>query len=172
MPEASFRRSAASGLTPMARRLAAILACMPLTLLAAPLVLPKPADLQREAVEMARAGKPMVVLYSQANCHWCEQARSYLVPLSREDGTGDSALFRQIDLDSDARMVDFAGRSTTQRAFAGTERVRFTPTVVVYGPDGRQLAEPIVGMRLADFYGQYIVQAIETARERMNAVPR
>ena len=172
MPEAVFRRSAASGLTPMARWLAAILACMPLALRAAPLELPAPRNLQQEAVEMARSDKPMVVLYSQSGCHWCEEARTYLVPMSREAGSRDAALYRQIDLDSDAPLVDFQGRRGTQRSFAERERVRFTPTVVVYGPRGERLAEPIVGMRLADFYGQYLEQAIATARERLNAVPR
>src|SRR5690606_8824191 len=86
MPEAVFRRSAASGLTPMARWLAAILACMPLALRAAPLELPAPRNLQLEAVEMARSDEPMVVLYSQSGCHWCEEARTYLVPMSREEG--------------------------------------------------------------------------------------
>lgn len=172
MPEAVFRRSAASGFTPMARWLAAILTCMPLALGAAPLELPAPRNLQQEAADMARTGKPMVVLYSRPGCQWCDQARTYLAPMAREEGSRDAALYRQIDLDSDAPLVDFQGRRGTQRSFAERERVRFTPTVVVYGPRGERLAEPIVGMRLADFYGQYLEQAIATARERLNAVPR
>lgn len=172
MPEAVFGRSAASGFTPMARWLAAILACMPLALGAAPLELPAPRNLQQEAADMARTGKPMVVLYSRPGCQWCDQARTYLAPMARAADSRDAALYRQIDLDSDAPLVDFQGRRGTQRSFAERERVRFTPTVVVYGPRGERLAEPIVGMRLADFYGQYLEQAITTARERLNAVPR
>jgi thioredoxin-related protein len=169
MPDSALCRSAASGLTRMARWLAGILACVPLTLFAAPPVLSKPTDLQREAAAMARDGRPMVVLYSQAACSWCDQARSHLVPMARQPETAARALYRQIDLDSDAELVDFHGRRVTQRAFARAEKVRFTPTVVVYGPDGRQLGEPIIGMRLPDFYGQYVEQAIEMARERIAA---
>ena len=36
---------------------------------------------------------------------------------------------------------------------------------VFHGPDGVQLAESIVGYRLADFYGAYLERAIEESRE-------
>jgi len=70
-------------------------------------------------------------------------------------------LLRQIDLDSDAPLKDFAGHATTHRAYAKTQNARLTPTLMFYGPDGKQLAEPIVGFRLADFYGEYIERGID-----------
>lgn len=149
----------------MARGLTQILACMPFALAAAA-GLPEPTDLRSEAPRMAREGLPMVVLFSQSECHWCEEARTYLVPMAQGEGSA-KALFRQINLDSDAALADFAGHGTTQRAFARAEGVRFAPTVAVYGAGGEQLVEPIVGMRLADFYGQYVDQAIAAARQRM-----
>lgn len=151
----------------MARSLVAILTCVPLALFAAGGTLERPTSLQGDAQEMARSGRPMVVLYSQQGCHWCEQARAYLVPLSNAPQTRDLALFRQIDLDSDAPLTDFAGKPTTQRAFARGDRVRVTPTVVIYGADGRRLGSPIVGMRLPDFYGQYVEEAIDAARRSL-----
>lgn len=168
MPQKRLCCSAASGFTPMARRLMAILACallVPAGSAAAPPGLPAAADLQRDGLAMARSGQPLVVLYSQNGCGWCEQARSYLVPMAA--GSDAAALFRQVNLDADTPLTDFGGQRTTQRAFAAAQQVRFTPTVVVYGPRGERIGEAIVGMRLPDFYALYIEQAIAVAREQL-----
>ena len=80
-----------------------------------------------------------------------------------------TSLIRQVDMDRATPLVDFAGRATTMGAFAASEKARMSPTLMFYGPDGRQLAEPIVGFKLADFYGAYIDRAIEEARGRLVA---
>lgn len=129
----------------------------------------QPTDLRDEAARIADDGHPMVVLYSQRNCGWCDQARTHLVPMSRRSGNGSDAIFRQIDIDSDKPLIDFEGRATTQRLFAQTQGVRFTPTVRIYGPDGEPVGAPILGMRLPDFYGQYVDNAIAQARQVIHA---
>ena len=53
------------------------------------------------------------------------------------------------------------------RGYELDQQVRFTPTVVVYGPRGERIGEAIVGMRLPDFYALYIEQAIAVAREQL-----
>lgn len=111
----------------------------------------------------------MVVLYSQNGCQWCDVARSHLVPRATQAGGEAIALFRQIDLDTDADLVDFDGRATTHARHARAENIRFTPVLVFYGAGGEQLVEPIVGMRLPEFYGLYVDQAITAARERMRS---
>jgi hypothetical protein len=74
------------------------------------------------------------------------------------------ALFRQVNLDSLATIHDFAAQSVSQRSFAQRYRVKVTPTLLVLGPDGTPLAAPIIGMRLPDFYGQYVSQLIDEAQ--------
>ncbi|CAH1747436.1 conserved protein of unknown function [Thauera humireducens] len=164
-----FRRTAASGFAPMVRRMAAILACVPIALSAAPPALPKASDLAGDAATMRSERMPMVVLYSQAGCSYCETARSYLMPMSAPEAQGRRALFRQIDIDSDAALVDFSGTRSTHRVVARTQKARFTPTVRVFDADGRAVGDDIVGMRLEDFYGQYVENAIDEARSRMGA---
>jgi hypothetical protein len=41
------------------------------------------------------------------------------------------------------------------------------PVVAFYGPDGRQLADPIVGARLPDFYQSYLEEAVEEAAKAL-----
>lgn len=149
------------------RFLVLILAWLPLASAAAAAGIAPAADLAEDARGMRTQNRVMLVLYSQADCPWCERARNeYLIPLQDDPAWRDRVLLRQIDLDSDAPLIDFAGKRATHRAFARGERARMTPTLVVYGPDGARLAEPIVGFRLADFYAAYIERALEEAHEK------
>lgn len=151
----------------MAPWLAAILAWVP-TLLFASESLTRPADLKQEAVQMRASQVPMLVLFSQANCSYCEKARSqFIAPMAQDPAWRDRAVYRQIDLDSDDPLVGFDGRTQTHRSFAKAAGVFVTPTVMVFGPDGRSLATPIVGVTLPDFYGQYLEQAVDQARGQL-----
>lgn len=123
-------------------------------------------DLAADARIVRERRVPLMILYSRTDCHWCERARrEYLAPLIRSPDA--AVIVRQVDMDRDTPLIDFAGRATTMSAFAASERVRLSPTLMFYGPDGRQAAEPIVGFKLADFYGAYIDRAIEEARGRL-----
>lgn len=155
----------------MVRGMAGILACVPIALSAAQPGLPAAGDLARDAAAMRAARMPMVVLYSQAGCSYCDEARTYLVPMAHDPANAPRVLFRQIDIDSDAPLTDFAGQRTTHRRLARALGAKFTPTVAVLDAEGRTLGEPILGMRLADFYGQYIENAIDEARTTLAARP-
>lgn len=135
--------------------------------------IPLAADLAADARGMKARGQVMLVLYSQADCRWCERARrEYLVPLRNDPARSGRVLLRQIDLDSDAPLAGFDGGRTTHRAFARAEGARLTPTLAIYGPDGARLAEPIIGFRLADFYGAYIERALDEAQVRLGRAAR
>jgi len=133
-----------------------------------PAALPLARDLSADAQRLRAHRIPLLVLYSQADCPWCERARrEFLVPMANDPAAAERVMLLQIDLDSDAPLTDFAGHATTHRAFAKTQNARFTPTLMFYGPDGGQLAEPIVGFRLADFYGEYIERDIDEGLARL-----
>ena len=155
----------------MVRALAGILACVPIALSAAQPGLPRATDLALDGAAMRAAKMPMVVLYSQAQCSYCDQARTYLVPMADDPANARRALFRQIDIDSDAALSDFAGKATTHRDLARQLGARLTPTVSVLDSEGRVLSEPIIGMRLVDFYGQYVDNAIDQARAALAGRP-
>ncbi|WP_123785217.1 thioredoxin domain-containing protein [Pseudazoarcus pumilus] len=147
------------------RAMAAILACALALPAAAAGTLPAAGDLAREAAAMRREATPMAILYSQHGCAWCDIARSQLVPMSRDADVG--AIFRQIDIDRATPMTAFDGEPTTHADFARAEQARFTPMLVLYGPSGERLAEPVVGVGTVDFYAQYVSRAIAEARARL-----
>jgi thioredoxin-related protein len=127
-------------------------------------------DLAADARDMRARGAVMLVLYSQAGCRWCERARTeILAPLQDDPAARRRVILREIALDEDAALTDFAGRRTTHRRFAAGAGARVTPTLVVYGPDGARLAEPIVGFRLADFYAEYVDRAVEEGLARIGS---
>jgi hypothetical protein len=64
-------------------------------------------------------------------------------------------------------MRDFTGRELNSEEFAGSEGIRLTPTVRLYGADGRQLVPELVGYSSPHFYAGQLDQAIADALEKL-----
>jgi thioredoxin-related protein len=155
------------------RGIALILSWLPLALGAATPPIAPAQDLAADARNMRARGTVMLVLFSQAGCHWCERARNEaLLPLQNDPASHRRVVLREVAIDNDTPLTDFAGRRTTHRRFAAGERAHVTPTLVVFGPDGARLAEPIVGFRLADFYAEYVNRAIDDGLARLKTPSR
>lgn len=161
-----------SAYTAFTRQRLWILACLALSTLAGPASAQTPAlpaaalqlarDLAADAQLLRQRRVPLMVLYSRADCPWCERARrEYLIPLASDPAAAGRVLMRQIDIDSAAPLIDFDGRVTTHGRFAAAQHAQLTPTLMFYGPDGRQVAGPVVGFLLADFYAAYIDRGID-----------
>jgi thioredoxin-related protein len=108
-------------------------------------------------------GAPLILLVSLSGCAFCEHIRKqHLATLAN---TG--AMVRQIYVDSDAPLIDFDDKPTTQRQFAKKLAIKVAPTVFFFDMKGTQLAEPIVGTLLDDFYGAYLDDAILASRKKL-----
>ena len=134
--------------------------------------LPPAQDLRAEAERAAQAGGPLIVVFSRHDCRYCETVkRDYLKPLAADPRFRDLVVIRQINQDSDAPLVDFRGDATTHAQLAKAEKIRLVPVVAFYGPQGKRLAEPIIGARLPDFYPSYLEAAIEQSTVALKAKP-
>lgn len=132
--------------------------------------LPAAQDLRAEAEKAAQAGAPLIVVYSRKDCKYCETVkRDYLKPLAADPRYRNRVVVRQINQDSDAPLVDFRGEATTHARFAVSEKIKLVPVVAFYGPQGKRLAEPIVGARLPDFYPGYLDESIEKSSLALKA---
>lgn len=127
--------------------------------------LPTPASLRGAAQAAAARGQPLVVMITLAGCPYCEIVRKhYLLPMRRE-GLVHAV---QLDvLDRTANLQGFDGQMSTPAALASSWKARFTPTVLFFGPDGRELAERLVGVAVPDFYGEYLEARLNEARTRL-----
>jgi thioredoxin-related protein len=143
-----------------------ILACLAALLASAPAFaqLTEARDLAADARLTAERRIPLLVLFSEAGCPWCARARKeFLLPMQRNPEYQSKVMMREVGIDNSAALVDFAGKTTTQAEFARSHRVLMVPTVVLLGPRGEALAEPLVGFRTADYYGYFLDQRIDAA---------
>ncbi|CAG0970729.1 hypothetical protein BURK1_01207 [Burkholderiales bacterium] len=130
--------------------------------------LPPAADLGADGVASRERRVPILLFFDRDDCPYCERAlREYLVPMSGEAPWRDDALFRQVEVDRDLPLRGFDGRATTHRALAARYGATLAPTVVVVDADGNLLAEPVVGLLTADFYGAYLGSALADARAKL-----
>jgi hypothetical protein len=127
-------------------------------------LLPAARDFHADAADAAASGRPLLVLFSQDGCLWCERTRrEFLLPMQRNPDYRAKVIFRQVDTDHATPLTGFDGGTTSHSAFARALKVRLFPTVMLLDANGRVLAEPLVGFGIADFYGAYLDGRINVA---------
>ena len=130
--------------------------------------LPPAADLAADAAASRARRVPILLLFDREDCPYCERAlREHLVPMSREAPWRDDALFRQVEVNRDTPLVAFDGGATTHRQLASRYGATLTPTVVVVDAAGAPLADPVVGLLTADFYGAYLDAALRSGLAKL-----
>jgi thioredoxin-related protein len=128
---------------------------------AAGAVLPAPQSLSDELSKALEKGNPLVVMVSLEGCPFCRVARdSYLEPLRRQEAM---PIF-QIDMRSLSIVRDFSGATVTHDQLVQAWRITIAPTVLFFGPHGKELVARMEGGYIPDFYGAYLDQRIEQAR--------
>lgn len=124
-------------------------------------VLPTPQSLADELSAALASGQPLVVMVSLDRCPFCKVARdSYLTPLRRQEHVP----VVQIDMRTAELVRDFKQASVTHDSLARAWSIKVAPTVLFFGPGGKEVAERLVGGYIPDFYGAYLDQRMQTAR--------
>lgn len=125
--------------------------------------LPFVTDVPAQSAAAARAGEPLVVLVSLPGCSYCETVRrNYLAP---QAAAGEIAA-REIDMSADTPLRDVDGTMTTARKWARAHNVSVAPTVLFLDANGNPATSPLLGLQ-GDFYGAYLEQALDRAREKI-----
>jgi thioredoxin-related protein len=145
---------------------AACLAASPLSALTQPAGVASLPAAQSLPDELARALKnrqPLIVMASLDGCVFCRQARqSHLSPMHKA-GT----VIVQVDLRSKQQVLDFAGQPTTHDQLTRQWKISITPTLLFFGPGGKEVAERMEGAYLPDFYGPYLEERLATGRKSL-----
>ncbi|MDP2254843.1 MAG: hypothetical protein Q8K05_02100 [Polaromonas sp.] len=129
-------------------------------------MLPAPDSLADELAQALKIGQPLVVMVSLDGCPFCRVARNgYLGPLRQQDGVP----VVQINMRSAAPVRDFKRASVTHDQLARTWNVKVAPTVLFFGPGGKEVAERLEGGYIEDFYGAYLAQRLQQARAAIKA---
>ena len=112
---------------------------------------------------MAR-GLPLTVMISLPGCPFCKAVRdSHLLPLMRQQAVA----VVQVDISSPSALVQWNGQSVTHGEQVRQWGVKVAPTLLFFGRQGNEVAERLVGSLLPDFYGAYLMQRLETARQSL-----
>ena len=141
--------------------------------------LERPASHEAVLREAARERTVVVALFSLPGCPFCEAIRrDQLRHLAREQAAQRVRVV-EYDLTDRRPFAGTAARSpapaspaalaTSPAALAASLDVRLAPTVAFIGPDGKEIAERLVGYSSPDFYGAYLEQRIAQAHERLGA---
>lgn len=128
-------------------------------------LLSQPTSLRAAAQAAQARGEPLVVMTTLTGCPYCELVRTrYLGPMRRDEGLAAV----QLDvMDKTTPLQDFAGTTTSAAEAVRGWQARFTPTVLFFDANGRELAERLVGLASPDFYGSYLDQRLTTARQKL-----
>lgn len=127
--------------------------------------LPTPTSLRGAAQAAAARREPLVVMTTLTGCPYCAIVRNhYLLPMRRE---GQIHAVQLDVMDRTGNLQGFDGQLTTPADQARQWKARFTPTVLFFGPDGRELAERLVGIAVPDFYGEYLEARLAEARKKL-----
>lgn len=139
---------------------------MPGAALAASNALPSTASLPASLDKALQTKQPLVVMVSLAGCPFCKVVREHhLLPLSRE-----GLPVVQLDMRDARNVVDFDGSTLTQDAWVRQHSVKIAPTVLFFGPHGREVAKRLTGAYLPDFYGAYLDEQLSQAQRAVHGV--
>jgi thioredoxin-related protein len=128
-----------------------------------PAVLPSPSSLQTELAKALQQKQALIVMVSLEGCVFCRVARSsHLVPMHKA-----GVPIVQLDMRSAQSIVDFQGRATTHDQLIKQWRISVAPTLLFFGPGGKEIAERMEGGYLPDFYGPYLEERLLKARQAL-----
>lgn len=113
--------------------------------------------------------KVLVLIAEISNCPFCSKIKEqFLGPLSLAPDFGPYITIASINLESSEKLIDFDGQEVTQDKWAQQMGVDFSPTVLVLdAKTGQRLAEDLVGLATPDFYGFYLEQNINKAKQSL-----
>jgi len=110
----------------------------------------------------------LVIEVSSEECGYCRRLEEeFLKPMQRNSDYDDKVLIRSVSLSDFENLVDFEGRSVSTADFALKYDVFVTPTLLFLDANGVELTEKLVGFWSADYFGGYIDNSIDEAREKL-----
>jgi thioredoxin-related protein len=125
--------------------------------------LPSAQSLRDELAQALKNKQPLIVMVSLDGCVFCRQARqSHLSPMHKA-GT----VIVQVDMRNNQSVLDFAGKLTTHDQLTRLWKVAITPTLLFFGPGGKEVAERMEGAYLPDFYGTYLEERLTQGRKAL-----
>ena len=127
-------------------------------------------DLRDAAQKLESENLILVLEFSSEYCGFCRKLEDlFLLPMQRNAAYDDKILIRSISLDDWETVTDLEGRMISTSEFASRYGVSLTPTLLFLNAQGVEMSERLVGIWSEDFYGGFIDNRIDEARQRLTA---
>ena len=127
-------------------------------------------DFQHLGQLMRQKNVPLLLEFHSDSCPYCRLLEEdFLQPMAASREYTDKVLIRQLQIDLDADIIDFDGKTTTAGKFARRYRAFMTPTMIFLDNKGVEVADRIVGINTPSLFSAYIDIEIEKALNRVRA---
>lgn len=128
--------------------------------------LPLAHALPDQLAQALRRKQPLLAMVSLEGCVFCKAARAgHLLPMHQA-----GAVLVQLDMRSSHPVRDWEGRWTTHEALIKQWRVTVAPTLLFFGPAGKEVAARMEGAYLPDFYGAYLDERMAQGSKALAAL--
>ncbi len=125
-------------------------------------------DLYQDAQLAKQKGVPIVVMFSQDACGYCNVVREqFLKPMLRSGDYTNKVIIREVKIDTFEDVRDFTGKQVPSDELSSIHRAYLTPTVVVFDSNGK-VHHRILGVTNEHYYGGELDDAINRAYSRIN----
>lgn len=124
------------------------------------------ADVQADLAAMQKHHIPMLLFFHASYCGYCRLVdEEFIEPMRHDPKYQGRLLIRFAQIDDEGTVIDRDGKKEGYMALANRMGIHLVPEVLFFGPDGKQVGEPLKGVTVPDFYPFYLSQGIEQAEE-------
>lgn len=126
-------------------------------------------NLHADAQLARQKGVPVLIIFTSVDCGYCERViKDYLIPMQHNADYAKKVLIRRVEISSDKPLTGFDGKQITGQQYAALMKIKLTPTIIVFTPDGVPAGDPLVGLGPEDYYGGYLDAAIDAGLAKMH----
>jgi len=130
--------------------------------------IPVVTDLSQDASLARSQGLVILIEFSNDDCEYCLLLENeFLIPMSKNQAYREKVVIRSLPLNGGHQFKGFQGELVSASQFASKYQVMVTPTMVFLDANGNELSEKLVGIWSIDFFGSYIDERIDTARQKV-----
>lgn len=125
--------------------------------------LPAVRNLEQSALRAASKDQPLIVMFSLPSCPYCEKLRRTQYQFLAREGY----VVQQIEITDRTPVTGFDGKSTDGVRLARQFGIKLAPTVLFFGPGGKEIGERITGAPTEDFYGAFVDRALKQSAQAL-----
>lgn len=122
-------------------------------------------DFKDELATAKQEGKRgVLIMFEMEDCPFCARMKANVLNQSQvQDYFRQHFLIYDMDVKGDTPMVDFKGKSTTEKAFALEQRARATPVFIFFDLEGNPVTRFTGATQTLDEFmllGRYVVDGV------------